>query len=120
MTQKTPPPRSSKVEALDWLIEQFPKAFSKQASQVKPLKIGIYEDILDLYHRLDYPPLTKKSLRDGLNHYSASKAYLRCQKVNSMRVDLFGEPVEPVTEDQALYAQQRQQERSKPPQPPSS
>lgn len=109
----TPPvsPKKVKLQTIDWLIEHFPAAFFKRGNQVKPLKIGIFEDIIDFYERLDVPPFSKKNLREALNYYSASPAYLLCQKTHAARVDLYGNEVDVVTEEQARYAYHRHQER---------
>ena len=109
---KHTPIQQERQEALNWLIEQFPSAFFSQAKQVKPLKLGIYEDLLDFYERLNYPPLSKKSLRDALNYYSSSKAYLSSQIEGKQRIDLFGYPIELVTKEQAAYAQHQLTERA--------
>lgn len=98
-------------DAIHWLVEQFPAAFFSKNKQIKPLKLGIFEDILDFYERLDHPPLSKKSLREALNYYSSSKAYLSCQTEGKNRVDLFGYEAEPVTKEQAAYAQKQLNER---------
>jgi ProP effector len=103
--------KKEKLKIIDWLAEHFPAAFFKKANQVKPLKIGIYDDIIDFYERLDTPPFSKKLLREALNYYSASPAYLNSQKASTARVDLFGNEVDVVTEDQAKYAYQRYQQR---------
>ncbi len=103
--------KKDKIAIIDWLIEHFPNAFFKRSSQVKPLKIGIFDDIIDFYERLDTPPFSKKSLREALSYYSASPAYLLCQKPNTARIDLFGNEVDVVAEEQAKYAHQRHQER---------
>lgn len=105
--------KKNRLMIIDWLIEHFPAAFSRKASQIKPLKIGIYEDILEFYERLDSPPFSKKALRDALNYYSGSPAYLNAQQANTARVDLFGNELDLVTEEQAKYAYQRFQERYK-------
>ncbi|VEB35921.1 activator of osmoprotectant transporter ProP (N-terminal part) [Legionella sainthelensi] len=55
--------------------------------------------------------LVKKSLRDALSYYSASPAYLNCQKENAARIDIYGNEVDVVTQEQAKYAYQRYQER---------
>ena len=99
------------LEVIDWLIDNFSGAFAKKANQVKPLKIGIYEDILDFCARMDVPPYSHKKLRDALNYYSSSPAYLLAQKAGSVRVDLYGNEVEDVTEEQAKYSYQRYQAR---------
>lgn len=99
--------KKDKLTIIDWLIEHFPAAFFKKAKHIKPLKIGIFDDIIDFYERLDSPPFSKKSLREALNYYSSSPAYLTSQKANAARIDLFGNDIDVVTEEQANYAQQR-------------
>jgi ProP effector len=103
--------KKDKLQIIDWLIEHFPCAFFKKGSQIKPLKIGIFDDIIDFYERLDSPPFSKKALREALSYYSASPAYLSCQKENTARVDIYGNEVDVVTTEQAKYAYQRFQER---------
>lgn len=103
--------KKDRLQALDWLIEHFPAAFFKRGNQVKPLQIGIFKEIILFYESLDTPPFTKKALRDALSYYSSSPAYLNCQKVNTARVDLYGNEIDIVTPDQAKYAHQRYQER---------
>jgi ProP effector len=102
---------TQKVQIINWLVEHFPNAFFKKRDQVKPLQIGIFNEIIDFYERLDTPPFSKKALREALNYYSSSPAYLNCQKPNTSRVDLFGNEVDVVTEEQAKYAQQRYAEK---------
>lgn len=103
--------KTEKQIVVGWLIEQFPKAFFQKHHLVQPLKLGILEDIIDVYERLDSPPFSKKQLREALNYYTASKAYLLAQKADAERVDLFGHPNGAVNAEQASYAQKRYQER---------
>lgn len=103
--------KKEKLLIIDWLVEHFPNAFFKKGSQVKPLQIGIFEEIIHFYDRLESPFFSKKALREALSYYSSSPAYLNCQKPNVARVDLFGNEVDVVTEDQAKYAYQRYQQR---------
>ncbi|STY29347.1 activator of osmoprotectant transporter ProP (N-terminal part) [Legionella wadsworthii] len=103
--------KKDKLQVIDWLIEHFPNAFFKKGTQIKPLKIGIFDDIIDFYERLDSPPFSKKSLREALSYYSASPAYLNCQKENVARIDIYGNEVDIVTQEQARYAHQRYVER---------
>jgi ProP effector len=111
MNQPINTEKKDKLVIIDWLIEHFPSSFFKKGNQIRPLKIGIFDDIIDFYERLDTPPFSKKSLREALSYYSASPAYLNCQKTNMARVDIYGNEVDVVTEDQAKYAHQRYQER---------
>ncbi|WP_370569072.1 ProQ/FINO family protein [Legionella sp. PL877] len=111
MNRQAESAKKDKLQIIDWLVEHFPGAFFKKGSQVKPLQIGIFDEIIDFYERLDTPPFSKKALREALSYYSASPAYLNCQKPNVARVDLFGNEVDIVTEEQAKYAHQRYQQR---------
>ena len=111
MDQQHDTAKKEKLNTIDWLAEHFPTAFLKNAKQVKPLKIGIFDDIIDFYERLDSPPFSKKTLREALNYYSASPAYLSCQKLNTARIDLFGIEVDVVNDEQAKYAHLRHQQR---------
>lgn len=103
--------KKDKLLVIDWLIEHFPNAFFKKGNQIKPLKIGIFDDIIDFYERLDSPPFSKKSLREALSYYSTSPAYLCCQKENTARVDIYGNEIDTVNAEQAKYAHQRYEER---------
>jgi ProP effector len=111
MNQQINTVKKDKLQIIDWLIENFPSAFFKKGTQIKALKIGIFDDIIDFYERLESPPFSKKSLREALSYYSASPAYLSCQKAGTARVDIYGNEVDVVTPDQAKYAHQRYQER---------
>ena len=111
MNQQHETSKKDKLNTIEWLADHFPAAFFKKTSQIQPLKIGIFDDIIDFYERLDAPPFSKKDLREALNYYSASPAYLSCQKANVARVDLYGNEVDTVTDEQAKYAYQRYQQR---------
>ncbi|HAF87576.1 MAG: protein convertase [Legionellaceae bacterium] len=95
---------------IDWLIEHFPNAFFKKPQEVKPLEIGIFDEIAAFYDRLDSPAFSKKALRKALGYYSASPAYLKAQQENHARIDLYGNEVDMVTKEQAKYAYQRHQQ----------
>lgn len=103
--------KKEKLKVIEWLIENFPTAFYHRAKLVKPLKIGVFDDLIDFYERLDSPPFSKKILREALNYYSGSPAYLNAQKANTARIDLYGNEVDIVTEEQAKYARQRYKQR---------
>lgn len=111
MTQQMNAHKKDKLVIIDWLIEHFPSAFFKNRNQVRPLKIGIFDDIIDFYERLDSPPFSKKALREALSYYSSSPAYLNCQKANAARIDIYGTEIDVVTQEQANYAHHKYQER---------
>ncbi len=99
--------KHAKIKVIDWLIEQFPAAFFKKNKHIKPLKVGILEDIFDFHHQLETPPFSKKAIRSALTYYCTSPAYLNAQKPNTARLDLFGNEIDLVTTEQAKYARQR-------------
>jgi len=101
--------KNEQQEVLAWFKEQFPKAFPARVADIKPLQLGIMDEIFEFYERLDFPPYSKKKLRAALNYYTASPAYLKSQVEGSFRVDLFGFDVEEVSESQAAYAKERHQ-----------
>lgn len=114
MDQQQTPLKKERLKTIDWLIEHFPAAFFHKSRDVKPLKIGIFDDIVEFYDRLESPPFSKKILREALNYYSASPAYLQSQQTDTGRVDLYGNEVDVVTEQQAKYAYQRFKDRYSP------
>jgi ProP effector len=103
--------KKEKMDVIDWLIEYFPNAFFRKANEVKPLQIGIYDELIHFFNRLESPPFSNKILKGGLSYYSASPGYLKCQKEGAARVDLYGNEIDVVTADQAKYAHQRYQLR---------
>ena len=72
---------------------------------------SVFLMILSTFMSAYCPPFSKKALREALNYYSGSPAYLRCQTAHSARVDIFGNEVDLVTEEQAKYAFQRYSEK---------
>ena len=104
--------KKERLQIIDWLIEYFPSAFFKQARDIKPLKIGVFDDLIAFYDRLETPAFSKKKLREALHYYSASRAYLASQTSGNVRIDLYGNEVDIVTDDQARYAHKRLEERS--------
>ena len=100
-------------EVVDWLKENFPKAFPSNAKRIKPLQLGIMDQIFEFYDRLSYPPFSKKRLRAGINFYTSSPAYLKSQQEGCFRVDLFGHDEEIVSSSQAEYAKERLEQYQK-------
>jgi ProP effector len=99
--------KSDYIQTLDWLITHFPTTFSRKPKEVKPLKIGILEDIYLFYDTLKFPEVEKQAIKHAIQHYSASTVYLACQKEDQARVDLYGQEVGLVNKEQAKYAQER-------------
>jgi ProP effector len=99
--------KRDKIKVINWLIEHYPAAFFKKTRFIKPLTLGIIDPIFEFYHRLETPPFSKKSLRNALAYYCTSPAYLSAQKKGKARIDLYGNEIDIVTEEQEKYAQLR-------------
>lgn len=94
-------------EIIVYLAQQFPNCFTIEG-EAKPLKIGIFQDILS---RLDgNQELSKTKLRVALRVYTNNWRYLYSIKVGSHRVDLDGNLDEVITQEQMDYAQQQLKE----------
>ncbi len=112
MSEQNSITKKDKIEAIDWLIETFPAAFFKKSNTILPLKIGILNDIIVFYDHLTNPPFSKQILREALQYYTSSHGYLSAQTINQARVDLYGNEVDEVTEEQARYAFKRQKAKA--------
>ena len=89
---------TNRTQAMLWLRNAFPLLFS---SHVKPLKIGIKEDITST--GLDGMP-EEKWVSAAIGHYVRSNIYLRCMKAGVDRFDLQGLPSGDVTHEAAALA----------------
>ena len=49
MNQQVENAKKDKLQIIEWLIEHFPAAFFKKGNQIKPLQIGIFDEIIDCY-----------------------------------------------------------------------
>jgi len=93
----------ARLDALNWLTETFPKAFDNTCS-IQPLKIGILHDILAHAEQAQSAGISKSKLRQAVVVFTRRIDYLACIKAREMRVDLEGNPVARVTEEEAEHA----------------
>ena len=91
-------PRIAKIR--DLLEDKYPKCFVKHGQIPKPIKIGVKEEIYNSLKK-QYPDIvSRKVLTAHLAMYTASEEYLKCILVDgAMRVDLDGNPVEPISDE---------------------
>lgn len=90
-------------EVVAYLIEKFPACFIAEG-EAKPLKIGIFQDLAE--RLADDPKVSKTLLRSALRQYTSSWRYLHGLKAGMARVDLDGNPGEPLTEEHVAHAKQ--------------
>ncbi|GAA0820062.1 RNA chaperone ProQ [Colwellia sp. D2M02] len=93
--------RTSTKDIITYLTEKFPECFSIKGP-VKPLKIGIFQDLAEKLSEDD--TVSKTRLRQALRHYTSSWRYLKAVKVGVFRVDIDGKEVAEIDEEQANYA----------------
>ncbi len=93
--------RTSTKEIIAYLTEKFPACFSLKG-EVKPLKIGIFQDLAEKLAGDE--TVSKTRLRQALRHYTSSWRYLKAIKVGVARVDVDGQKVAEIDEEQAQYA----------------
>ncbi len=99
------------------LCTKFPKAFTTDEKKVRPLKIGIYEDLkaeLGLKGKEKiWAKVQKRLLREALKIYTSSPVYLKQLSKGLYRVDLFGKRTERVINSQSNSAQIKLEEFDK-------
>ncbi len=91
------------LEALSWLAKTFPEPFDTE-TQVRPLKIGIIDDIFAYMEENNIDDISKSKLRQALVLFTRRMEYLVCLKGREPRIDLHGQTCGEVTETQALAA----------------
>lgn len=101
-TQKNQSKRS-RIDALVWLAANFPAAFDNSL-RIRPLKTGIMDDILLHADKAEKDGISKSKLRQAVVVFTRRLDYLACLKAREMRVDLDGNDVSEVTEEEALHA----------------
>ena len=93
--------RTSTKDIIAYLAEKFPECFTIKGP-VKPLKIGIFQDLAEKLNEDE--TVSKTRLRQALRHYTSSWRYLKMIKVGASRVDVEGNAVAEIDEEQANYA----------------
>lgn len=92
-------------EALGLLYVNFPKAFIKEGN-VKPLKIGIFNDLKGKIEGIE--GLTLSKVRAALRMYTSQLRYLHSVVEGAKRIDLEGNEIEDIiTSEHVEYAKGR-------------
>ena len=98
--------KQHRTQALCWLAEYFPEAFNN-TSRIRPLKAGIMDDVLYHHEQAAKDGISRSKLRQAVVVFTRRLDYLTCLKAQEMRIDLSGNPVTPVTPEEALQAAQK-------------
>lgn len=92
-----------RLEALAWLAHQFPAVFDNSLC-IRPLKAGIMDDILQHVDKAQAAGISRSKLREAVVVFTRRLDYLACLKAREMRVDLDGQEVTEVTQEEAEHA----------------
>ncbi|WP_131782123.1 ProQ/FinO family protein [Legionella gresilensis] len=95
--------KKAKSDALTWLAATFPQAFDSTV-RIRPLKAGIMSDILQHADKAHSLGISRSKIREAVVLFTRRLDYLICLKAKEMRIDLDGNPVEPVTTEEAERA----------------
>ncbi len=99
-------PRVHPREAVKQFEAAWPEVFSSDPKQVKPLAIGILQQILaDRPAELD--GLNSKAIRAAMKFYTSRLSYHIAMKNAEHRVDLKGETAEPVDDKARSHAEEQ-------------
>lgn len=95
--------KKARIDALAWLALNFPNAFDNSV-RISPLKLGIMDDILNYADKAAEAGISKSKLREAVVLFTRRLDYLACLKSREMRVDLQGNTLSEVTEEEADHA----------------
>lgn len=95
--------KKARSDALLWLAANFPTAFDNSL-RIRPLKTGIMDDILQFSDKAAEAGISKSKLREAVVLFTRRLDYLACLKAREMRIDLQGNAVAEVTEEESEHA----------------
>ena len=108
------------LKAKEVLAQLYPHCFKPDGEKPIPLQLKIAKELKKLrQHNPSIP--SNSAINNFLSIYSTSKEYIKClQEPDAMRIDLEGNPVEPVSEKHRAFAQKAKPKEVKiktPPEP---
>jgi len=96
---------------VELLRAYFPQAF-KIGNEIKPLKVGIKQDLVKKLGTIDTIVMEDKAcMVKSLSYYVNTLAYHRSIIVGANRIDLDGNPEGIVTEAEANYSKEKRQNK---------
>ena len=98
--------KKARMDALSWLAANFPAAFDISL-RIYPFKIGIMDDILLYADSAAEAGISKSKLREALVLFTRRIDYLACLKLREKRIDLQGNQVGQVSEEEAKHAAEK-------------
>jgi ProP effector len=95
--------KKAKIDALSWLAATFPDALDNSV-RIRPLKKGIMADIMEYADKAAEAGISKSKLREAVVLFTRRLDYLACLKARERRIDLQGNAVSEVSEEEAEHA----------------
>ena len=95
--------KKARTDALLWLAANFPAAFDNSL-RIRPLKTRIMDEILLHADKAAEAGISKSKLREAVVLFTRRLDYLACLKLREMRIDLQGNHVAEVSEEEADHA----------------
>jgi len=89
---------------LNILADRYPAAFHADGRLVKPLAVGVLQELRAVREGEEPLPVSMQDLRRALRYYTQGAAYHRAVARGDARINLLGEPVAEVTEEQKEHA----------------
>jgi sRNA-binding protein len=89
---------------LNILADRYPAAFHADGRLVKPLAVGVLQELRAAREGEEPLPVTVQDLRRALRYYTQGAAYHRAVARGDARINLLGEAVAEVTEEQKEHA----------------
>lgn len=104
--RKPNPQKAKKIQhaniGLEWLQKTYPSVFFSDPKKIKPLKIGIAQDIFAELDQFEEPPISRKQCRLALRFYANQVDYIKTILVpGNYRIDLEGNKAGMVSEREA-------------------
>lgn len=109
------PKKHTAKEIIEFLNKKFPKCFFVENESIRPIKLGIIEDIVAVLGDEigSEKEFSKTTIRRGLKAYANSYAYLKSCKEGAKRLDLDGNEGEELISEHIEYAAKRVEEIKK-------
>ena len=89
---------------LNILADRYPAAFHADGRLVKPLAVGVLQELRAAREGEEPLPVSMQDLRRALRYYTQGAAYHRAVARGDARINLLGEAVAEVTEEQKEHA----------------
>lgn len=85
----------------------FPLAFPLDDAAMVPLARSTRDDVSAWIERQGFDPRTAKALLGAVQQHGSRRTYQATVVAGALRINLHGEPVEPVTPEGEAHAQQK-------------